>query len=187
MLFRVQTCGSGEELTLDIDPQQETIIYIKKNIHLKWGVLADDQALVCCGHALEDDMLLASLSRKIQNSEKIWLTVCKLPHAENKMFPILVLKSIFSLSSDYAPSDLQDSCHCVPMFLKFCQRHSSATASVQTGTTKKSHNLAQDDAQMQRGEEKMGTQDHDFMFRTQFTWRPTESDQRSLRCAENLV
>ena len=159
MFFRVQTCGSGEELTLEIDPQQETVLYMKKRIYLRWGVPVQDQSLVCCGHPLEDDMPLATLSRKTQNSETIWLTLCKLAYAENEMFSMRALRSIFSLSAHYEPSDLQDSSQCVPVFLKFCERYSS----------------------------KMGTHDHEFIFFTQFTWRPKESEQCSLRCVGRLV
>jgi hypothetical protein len=169
MIFRVQTCGSGEELTLNIVPRQETVLHIKNYVRVKWGLPAQDQALVCCGHVLEDDMLLASLSEKNPDSETIWCTVCKLPLAENEMHRIGALKSIFSLSADYEPSDSQDSGECISIFLKFCQYYSSAssaTASVQNQAVQGKWVGAQA-----------------FAHRTRFTWRPTDSEQSSLRYA----
>ncbi len=168
MLFRVKACGSGEELTLDIVQRQETVLHIKNCVQVKWGLPAQDQALICCGHVLEDDMPVASLFEKNPDSETIWCTVCKLPLDENEMHQIGALKSIFSLSSDYEPSDSQDSGECISILLKFCQYYSSALS-----VTASEQDLAVQDM--------VGTQA--FVHRTQFTWRPTDSEQSSLRYA----
>ena len=154
-------------------------MHLKKYVFLRWGVIAQDQALVCCGHVLEDNMLLADLSKKVQDSEIIWFTLCKLPRAENEMFPIQALKSMFSLSTDCESSKLQNAGQCICIFLKFCQRFSGSIISVEAPAFKKRR---LDDSQ-----QPVQSQDSEFTLRTQFTWMPTESEQRSLRSNSTFI
>ena len=188
MLFRVKACGSGEELILEVEPQQETTKYIKKSVHLWKGVPSHDQALICRGHALEDDIVpLISLSKYISEFDTIWFTVCKSPRTDediqDERFPIDAMRSIFSLQADYEPSDLQNADKCISVFLEFCRFYSRPPVTEKDQAFKTNHDLSFKLTQENCKSEWEGAHESEITIRNQFTWQPTNTEECALRCS----